>query len=161
VGARQRLAAWVRLLALTAADPSRPWSAVTVGRALDGDGVRVARIRPLGPDAEAHLATLIDLFDRGMREPPPLYCRTSAVYVAAGAAAARAEWESGHLTKEDAEPEHTLLFGGRLPFEALTLPAPLPSEHGAGWEESETTRFGRWARRLWAGLLACEELSDA
>jgi len=165
---RQRLAAWVRLLALTAADPDRPYAAVTVGRARMGKGVTIARIAPLGPDAAtrreravAELATLVDLFDRGMREPPPLYCRTSAAYVAEGAAAARLQWESGYNREgEDDAPEHRLVFGLRVPFEALTAAAPLADERGAGWDERETTRFGRHAHRLWDGLLACEELIE-
>ena len=163
IGARQRLAAWVRLLALTAAAPDRPWSAVTVGRALKGDGVLVARIPPPGPEAAAaHLATIIDLFDRGMREPPPLYCRTSAQYVAAGASAARDEWESDYSRdKEDKDPAHTLVFGRVVPFEEMTAAPARPDERGPGWDEDETTRFGRWARRLWDGLLAHEELTEA
>jgi exodeoxyribonuclease V gamma subunit len=161
IGTRQRLAAWVRLLALTAALPERPWSAVTVGRALQGEGVTVARLRPPGAAAAAaELAALIDLFDRGMRAPPPLYSRTSAAYVADGAEAARKEWESDHLAKEDAEPEHTLVFAGRPPFAELTAPAPLPAESGPGWKADETTRFGRWAHRLWDGLRAHEELGE-
>ena len=82
---RDRLAAWVRLLALTAAHPDRSFEAVTVARAPhDSDErVAVARIAPL--DAELaldHLAVLMELYDLGMREPAPLACRTSAAYAA-------------------------------------------------------------------------------
>ena len=31
---------------------------------------------------------------------------------------------------------------------------------GAGWDVFETTRFGRYARRVWDDLLACEEVVD-
>ena len=66
----------------------------------------VARIRlPDDPEerqavAVRTLAMLIELFERGMREPLPLYCKTSAAYAAAvaagkdGRAAAEKEWTS-------------------------------------------------------------------
>jgi exodeoxyribonuclease V gamma subunit len=173
LSARHRLAVWVRLLALTAAHPGRPFEAITVGRARSGapDGTRitVARIRPIGPErAGVGLARLVDLWDRGMREPLPLACLTSAAYATARAAgedaekAARGAWESGWAyPREDAEPEHTLVFGGTLTLAELMAAAPAPGEAGPGWDDAEPTRFGRLARRLWDGLLVSEELTDA
>ncbi len=47
-----------------------------------------------------------------------------------------------------------------MPFDDLLLAAPNADEAGAGWAADETTRFGRYARRLWDGLLAHEKLEN-
>jgi exodeoxyribonuclease V gamma subunit len=176
VAPKHRLAAWVYLLALAASRPATPYEAVTLGRSTrsrSAGEVTVARIR-LSVDPETRrvealreLAVLVDLFDRGMREPLPLYCKTSAAYAAAvaagkdGQAAAGKEWTSDwRFPKEDAEPEHVLVFGGRRPLDELFAERPRRDERGDGWAASEPTRVGRYARRLWDGLRACEELVD-
>ncbi len=174
VRAGQRLAAWVRLLALSAAHPEEPFEAATIGRARAGPGVTVIRIPPLGGDAGSrrelalgHLDTFVDLYDRGMREPLPIACSTSAAYAQAGGAgsepfaAAREAWESGFRRYgEDTLPEHQLVYGGVCRIEALLAQAPRGDEHGDGWEMSETTRFGRLSRRLWDPLLALEQVTE-
>jgi exodeoxyribonuclease V gamma subunit len=172
VGARHRIAAWVRLLALCAAHPDRGFSAVTVGRARSGApdtaSATIARLPNVtGPEALAHLAALVDLRERGMREPLPIACNASAAYARAVAngenpvtAGAKA-WESGwNFPREDVELEHQLVFGGQLAFTDLLDDAPRADEAGAGWDDEETTRFGRLARRLWDGALAHEAVVD-
>jgi exodeoxyribonuclease V gamma subunit len=162
VAARQRLAAWVRLLALSAAHLGRPFASLTVGRARAG--VAIARIPPVDPDsALAHLAQLIDLYDRGMREPLPLYCATSAAYAEAVAAgddpvkAARREWLSDWtFDKEDRDAEHQLVLGGVRSLDELLAEPPRDDE--GGWDIADERRLGRLALRLWSGLLASEEL---
>jgi exodeoxyribonuclease V gamma subunit len=161
VNPRHRLAAWVRLLALTAAHPGRTFEALTVGRA-EGDGVTVARIAPLAAgEARDHLAVLIDLYDRGMREAPPLASETSAAYARTARAggdaqaAARAKWETDRFRPECREPEHELVFAG---VDLLDLPGR-PDERGPHWDPDERTRFGRWALRLWLPLLDAERLT--
>jgi exodeoxyribonuclease V gamma subunit len=47
-----------------------------------------------------------------------------------------------------------------VPFADLQVAPPGPGESGDGWAAGETSRFGRYARRLWGGLLAAEEVSD-
>lgn len=178
LGAKHRLAAWVRFLALSAAHPERGFEAMTIGRRRSSGMVRyrvsVSRFAPFGADpadcreaALAHLAVLVDLHDRGMREPLPLYCNTSAAWVEARAghkdpeAAATKAWESDwDFDREDKELEHQLVLGGQRPFsEVVTLP-PRADEAGEGWPTAEPSRFGRYALRLWGGLLSCEELAD-
>jgi len=171
---RDRLRAWVGLLALSAARPERPFESVVIGRAragVRGAGVTVARISPLAdsPDARRRialeqLAVLLDLYDRGMREPLPLACEASAAYAEAvvagedGEAAGRGAWETAfRYDKEDRQPEHVLVYGDAVPFARLLAEAPRDDED---WEQIEATRFGRYAMRLWRGLLAAEELSD-
>jgi len=162
VAAKHRVTAWVRLLALVAAHPSRSFSAVTVGRG-ERDGITIVRITPPAAGrrewALGHLATLVDLYERGMREPLPLFCRTSAAYAKSGDGAARREWMSEwNYPKEDAEREHVMVLGGVRPFDDLLALEPRSDEHGDGWDASEASRFGRCARRLWDGLLAVEEI---
>ncbi|HWV84318.1 MAG TPA: exodeoxyribonuclease V subunit gamma [Capillimicrobium sp.] len=174
VGPKHRLAAWVRLLALTASDPDTPWTAVTVGRARRGDGVTIATIPPLADDpalrrrdAERELERLLDLYRRGLREPLPIACKASAAYAEAARAggdprrAADGEWTSSFdFEREDAEPEHQLVHGGKAPLDALLEIPPADGEAGPGWDVSEPSRFGRLARRLWDPLRDREELED-
>jgi exodeoxyribonuclease V gamma subunit len=169
VNARHRLAAWVRLLALTAAYPERRFEALTVGRAPVGSdaSVTIATVRALDDGALDHLAVILDLYERGMREPAPLAGLASAAYAIAAraggdaVAAGRAAWESSHVVDgEDREPEHQLVLGGVRPFADLLVAAPRADEHGPWWDPHETRRFGRWARRLWDGLLQSERLEE-
>ncbi len=170
VGAKQRLAAWVRLLALTAAHPERSLTAVTLGRGKEGE-LGMAVIAPLGADAESRrraavdqLRVLVDLHARGMCEPLPLYCKTSAAYAAAKPAQresrARTEWQTERWDREDRDPEHQLALGGVVLFAVLLQEPPRDDERGAGWAAEEVTRFGRYARRLWDPLLAVERRSN-
>jgi exodeoxyribonuclease V gamma subunit len=172
VSAKHRIAAWVRLVALTASSPERPFAAATVGRGQGRDEVRTAWVEPLGADvderrtvARAELAVLMDLYDRGMREPLPMFCLTSAAYAQAarqgqdGYAAALKEWETEwNREREDRDAEHQMALGGVLSLTEVLEITPAGGETGAGWPESEDSRFGRLARRLWEGLLAREEV---
>jgi exodeoxyribonuclease V gamma subunit len=168
---KHRLAAWVRLLAASATRPDRALCAITVGQRGRGR-IEVAHVPAVGGDpverrdtALAHLGVLDDLHQRGLREPLPLACVTSASYAAVARAgredagtAARLEWTSRHdWAKEDADPEHVLVYGGQVPFDQLLAAAPAPGEEGDGWIAEERTRFGRLARRLWDGLLEAEQ----
>jgi exodeoxyribonuclease V gamma subunit len=171
---KYRLEAWVQWLVLCAAYPDEPWSAVSVGRARrKTHRVTCATLRApdgtvdLGAFASAHLETLIDLYDRGMREPLPLYCDTSAAYAESvlsrrkdpGADAQR-QWESDRFHKEDRNAEHELVLSGIRTFDEIAAVEAGEEECAEGWALDEPSRFGRYALRLWSGLLACERVED-
>src|SRR5262249_46007640 len=106
----------------------------------EGRSVAVVRLGPVDVDvARVELASLIEVFDAGMREPLPLFCRTSAAFAAGEDA--RAVWESGwNRPGEDAELEHLLVYGRALPFDEI-LADP---------------RFASLAARVWRPLLESE-----
>ncbi|HEV7686146.1 MAG TPA: exodeoxyribonuclease V subunit gamma, partial [Acidimicrobiia bacterium] len=176
LGPKHRLAAWVRFLALTAAQAERPVTAVTVGKFRNSGRrftVSVATLAALSGDATqrraaavARLEVLVDLLDRGLCEPLPLYCKTSAAWaetpVAKREGACSKLWDpsSDFGIAEGKEPEHQLVHGGVVPFFDLQQAAPEPGEAGEGWAADEPTRFGRYALRLWRGLLDVEQVSD-
>ena len=176
LSAIHRLHAWLHLLVLTASRPERPFEAVTVGRVRE-DGpprtqVSIARIGTLGIDpttrqavATGYLEVLVDLYRRGMREPVPIYCKTSAAWAQAAPKnrdrVARKQWTSEwNFTRENEDAEHTAVLGGVVPFERLFDEPCRDDENGDGWDAAEESRFGRYARRLWAGLLAHEQVTD-
>ena len=146
VNARHRLTAWVRFLALTAAHPQRAIEAATVGRAAFGAGhdavatvVRLPRMEPRV--ALGHLADLVALHDRGMREPLPIACMTSAAYArtARGGGDARKaagrEWTTEwNFPKEDQDLEHQLVFGRVLSIEELCARAGFDSLAQQLWD---------------------------
>jgi exodeoxyribonuclease V gamma subunit len=170
VSGKHRLAAWVKLLALTAAWPQRVFSAATLGRASGKDDVRVAIIPALGENpserataAAEHLGALLDLYDRGMREPLPIYAKTSAAYARAVSegqdpvSAAEGEWTTQwRFDKEDRDLEHQLVHGGVIALDDLLAEPPRSDET---WAADEDSRLGRCARRLWDDLLSREEVS--
>jgi exodeoxyribonuclease V gamma subunit len=135
--------------------------------------VSIATLSPLPGDAAArraaavaHLELLVDLFDRGLCEPLPLYCKTSAAWAdnppAQREKACAGLWEPQNDLGmgENRDPEHQLVLGGLAAFTDLLEAAPGPGESGEGWAPGEATRFGRYALRLWTGLLAAEEVRD-
>ena len=134
----------------------------------------MATIAPLGPDtdtrraaAATHLHALVDLFHRGMREPLPLYCKTSAAWVGAtsegrdpGQAATRC-WESGWKGhNEDRDPEHELVLGEGVSFAAMVGLSGPPRDDERSWSSSHESRFGAFASRLWDALLAHEVVTE-
>lgn len=168
VGAKHRLAAWVRLLALSAAHPETPWRALTVGR--NKRGGRVVELGPLaGPADERRsealrlLGDIVELRARGLCEPLVIPCKTAGSWAEARARgrapekSAIRDWESNHrFPGEDADRSHQVVLGGVLRLDELLAVAPTDRERGDGWAEDEASRFGRLARRLWDPLLALE-----
>ncbi len=165
LGPKPRLRAWAQLLALTVAAPSTPWQAVTLGRGRFR-GVRRSTLGPVPePAARTALEQLVDLYDRGMREPLPMAVKTSHEYAAErhsggspvdGLAAAREAWSGSREGAEWRDREHALVWGEDAPLETLLAPAPHGDESGDGWSSDESTRFGILARRLWTPLLLAE-----
>ncbi|WP_300017526.1 exodeoxyribonuclease V subunit gamma [Pseudonocardia sp.] len=149
---KQRIRAWVRLLALTAATGER-WGAVSIGRAAR-HGIARATIAPVDPGrARALLADLVALHREGMCEPLPLATQSAAAYVRSRAghappdvalADALREWTGA--IGEAADDAHVRVWGP-----ASDALAAQPGPPGG-----EPTRFGALARRLWEPLLECE-----
>jgi exodeoxyribonuclease V gamma subunit len=136
--------------------------------------VSTSHIGPLGIDPESRRATalaqldvLVDLYRRAMREPLPLYTKTSAAYAETAfsdegdpAAEAAQQWTStrdfSEFSKEDSDPEHRLVLGGVITLDDILAEAPRPDEQGEGWFEPDPSRFARYAKRLWFGVLRHE-----
>ncbi|GAB3703843.1 exodeoxyribonuclease V subunit gamma [Mariniluteicoccus flavus] len=71
---RDRITAWIRLLALRASQPHVDWRAITIGRG--GYGHRLGPVAQ--SDAPALLKDLLDLYATGLRQLLPLPPKTSA-----------------------------------------------------------------------------------
>lgn len=161
---KQRLSAWVRLLALTVSRPDVSWEAITVGQSPNGRGrLCVARMCGLGDSSEErharaleYLEVIVDLHRRGMREPLPIFCGASAAYFEALGtkpdpfAEAAGKFDSGfNFNGEIDDAEHRFVYpdiGSLHDLHDLDL---RPDESGAGWSNSENTRIGVLAHRLW------------
>jgi exodeoxyribonuclease V gamma subunit len=156
LAAKQRVRAWVRLLALTAAT-REPWSAVTIGRG-QKFGLARASAGPLDPDqATAVLAELVALRRAGLCEPLPLPTVTGHTYATVrrgGAEPAGAleealrKWSTG-AGAERADSAHVRAWGPDAGPGVLTAPGP---------PGGEPTRFGTLALQVWSPLLTAEDV---
>jgi exodeoxyribonuclease V gamma subunit len=165
---KHRLRAWAQLVALTVTHPERSWIAVTIGRGT-GDDAAGSTLGPVDPtDAGRHLAELIDLRDRGLRQPLPLVVKTSHDYAekrrdgkdpaTAATIAFERNWydDKRFGSQEMRELPHRLAWNGAVDHTILIdVPGPA-GELGSDWPADEPHWFGRLARRLWDPLVAHE-----
>jgi exodeoxyribonuclease V gamma subunit len=168
LGARHRLSAWLDALALAAGHPDENWTAHTIGRWGRSAGRR-ALVPPMpDDDARTHLRALVDVMERGQREPLPMPVRTSLAFAeefrigshghADPDAKARAEWETprfddGGFPKEDRDQWHVRAWGESAPYDLLA--APLLPDESAG-DDDAPHRLGHYALRVWTPLLTHE-----
>ena len=168
LGPKHRLRAWTQLLALAATAPPRSWVAATVGRG-SSTWPRRSTLAASSETAASVLADLVDLYDRGLREPLPLPLSTAYAYadarragrtVAEALVAAASAWDAGHAGAERADLHHQLVWGEQPVFEIMLQEPPLEQEQ-LDPALREPSRFGTLARRLWQPLLAAETLGPA
>ena len=160
VSPRRRLGSWLDLVSLAAGEPSRPWTAVTVGR--QGRGTRASRVGPLGATASSLLRDLVAVYDAGMREPLPLPVKTSAAWAEAvhrsrhPLYSARQAWEG----KDYADPfaENRDRAFGTVFGETCSFARVSGNPHDDEDPTRQGSRLGAYAVRVWGPLLLSERL---
>jgi exodeoxyribonuclease V gamma subunit len=176
VAPKHRLASWVRLLAVLAQEPQHPWTAVTAGRhPWKGDRAQAVLLGPFdGSEEEVRdvarerLGGVVELFDRGMRAPIPLYCATSAK-IAENLRRDEdprrfvdKEWETGPFDpfdREDRDPYHQLTLGGLVTTDDL-FAEPVTDDAEASWSPDHR-RVVAYAWHLWEPVLEAERRCEA
>jgi exodeoxyribonuclease V gamma subunit len=163
LGPKHRVRAWVRLLALAAAEPDSGWQAVTLGRRR---GVCRSTMGGLsGHQATTVLGELVDLYRRGMAEPLPLPVEASCAYAGvrvqgdsedAARHAAQKAWDTGF---ERTDRYHVRVWGEGVRLRDLMAQPPRPGEESPAGHH-EVTRFGTLACRLWFPMLAAETVDS-
>jgi exodeoxyribonuclease V gamma subunit len=154
LAAKHRLAAFIWLLALSAAHPGLEWQAVTIGRR----GTSV--LGPVDPGwAALVLDDQLDLYETGLREPLPFAPRTSLEYarlrfrdlrVTPGESSADKDWGW------DRDAAYERFFGEGVTLSELSaIPSRPEEERGT---LAEASRFGTLARRVFQPLLTVEQL---
>ncbi|MFV0253567.1 MAG: exodeoxyribonuclease V subunit gamma [Beutenbergiaceae bacterium] len=175
LGAKARLAAWVDLVMLRAARPEIAWSARIIGRGGGRQATQQSSLGPVDPEkASAIAAELLDFYDRGMCEPLPVPLKTASIWAQTPgtddnrAYAADKDWRSGRFEGECDDRYHQLVWGPDMPLRPDTsqpaglqrgLLAEYPRE-GELWN-SQATRLGQFALRLWSPLLEHEQMGPA
>lgn len=154
--AKHLLQSWIPLVALSAHDHQREWSAVCIGRARRGPQPLVRSLgRPTDPLGV--LRDLVAIYDAGRREPLPLPLKTSYAWAQARRdrddpeLQAGYRWRSGNFPGEDADPAVERAFGKGVWLRHLMQPLR-PGEE----TEGETNRLGAYSARLWLPLLQAE-----
>ena len=167
---RHRLEAWVDLLALSAGLPDQSWRSDVYGWHSRTKRPQHALVPPLDHTATALLGQLVDLYDRGLREPLPLPLRSAHAWAEAththrdADRALGAAWESSDSSPVPGEQDdaaHVRVFGRGAPVRCLLDPARADETWSDGTNAGEQTRLGQLALRLWEPLLARERVSPA
>jgi len=163
LAAKHRIASWVRLLALTASDGDRNWTAHTIGRphSRSRDATATSVLGPLDHKARDRLRELVALRDRGLRAPLPMPMKASLGYARARRAHADVpdalqkagyDWKDGKFPGEQSEPAVLRIWGHVDEPPEVGAP-PCPGEEFSG----EAGRFGALAMRVWSPLIEAEQ----
>ncbi len=157
VAPKHRLAAWLDLVALVAANPANDWRSVVAGRAERHDAPKVIELVARGdkPDdrhgrALDALETAVDCYRRGLREPVPLFASLS--YKLHERTAKPDDWESFRGHGDGQDDANRLAFGGLGFDELCALPARDGDPPG-----SSAGRAARFADYLWGAIEASTE----
>jgi len=158
LGPKHRLHSWIKLLALTASNEDKAWRSLTIGRPERARvEFEVSRLAPLDHRARGWLRDLIAIRDEGLLAPLPLGLKTSLKYARArrtntdaSVALDRADFQcwryDGQFDGERTEAEHILAWGDKAPMPGVSEPG----------DDTEPTRFGALAMRVWGPLLESE-----
>ena len=162
LSAKHRLQAWIDLLALCAARPDQGWTARTFGRfkKYGREGVAWSLLHVEPDEALTFLRRLVEVRDRGLREPLPLFAKTSPAYAARFRKDGQGEVDAGRAWRtsdrfpgEDADPAHVLVHGAGTELDRLM---GLPDDDER-WFDHEPTRLGQYALHVWTPLLEHEK----
>ena len=162
LSAKHRLAAWVNLLALTAAHPGREWRATTIGK-----NAWSSKLGPLDPDpalnlvrdVAAHVSprvagtvAIAGQDGRRVRRAAPRGDDPSDALIAADKQWADDRMKDGTpIPGEQSDAAAALIFGASPAITSLIAQPPLTVD--------EPHLFGALARRLWQPLLDAESQS--
>ena len=156
LGPKHMLDAWLPLVALSAHQPGRSWTAGAIGRGRRGQPTARIAFKKVD-DAAQVLADLVAIYDAGMCEPLPLAVKAGHAWAAQrrpdsdapSRAAAEREWAPRSWEGENAEPAHVRVWGPRSSLDTLLAIPPRDGEDYPG----ERTRFGALSMRLWQPIL--------
>jgi exodeoxyribonuclease V gamma subunit len=158
LGPKHRLHSWIKLLALSTSNEDKAWRSLTIGRPERARvEFEVSRLAPLDHRARGWLRDLIAIRDEGLLAPLPLGLKTSLKYARArrtntdaSVALDRSDFQSwrydGQFAGERAEAEHVLVWGDKATMPGVSEPG----------DDTEPTRFGMLAMRVWGPLLESE-----
>ena len=154
VAPKHRVAAWLDLAALVAADPATNWRSVIVGCAEKQGRLKTLELVGRGETCDDRhgraldaLEVAVDCYRRGLREPIPLFASIS--YKLHKRTAKPSDWESFNDHADGQDDANRLAFG-KLGFEDLcALPARVDDPPG-----SSTGRAARFADYLWGTIEA-------
>ncbi len=168
IRARQRLDNWVDLLALSASHPDQHWTAMVVGR---GKGAPArSLVGPVDHRAVDWLRELVELRDRGLREPLPLPLKTGLSWAEAKQRELRGDprppiesadrdWTTDRfkpdpIPGEQDDPAHVLVYGEAAPLDVLLGPV----RHDEPCADGAEHRLDQLTRLVWGPLIGGSEM---
>ncbi len=155
--AKHLLTAWVRLAALAAADPGRPWKALTIGR-VPGRDPKLA-VQSLALRDPSHAFAVLDLVRdlrrRALTDAVPFFPDTSRALHLGGESVARKKWDGMFGERHDRWTSLVFPFD----FDELRALPARDDEKGPGWPNTES-RLERWAERVWGAMDATATVEE-